>query len=56
MTKEEATIEAEKINKMTGTKASVVRILNAIVDPIVEGDNGWDVEVTVTDFEWHPAS
>ena len=28
-------------------KAEVVRILPESVDPIKEGDNGWDVELTV---------
>ena len=47
MTREEALEEANRINNLDGVKAEIVRILPASVDPIKEGDSGWDVEVTV---------
>ena len=46
-TKTEAEAEAKRINDLDGMTAEVVRILPASVDPIVEDDNGWDVEVTI---------
>lgn len=55
MRKSEATTLANKINaNPNGTDnnletviAQVVRILPTDVDPVIEGDNGWDVEVNV---------
>ncbi len=55
MTHKEAQDMADRMNaNSTGTNgklepvsAAVVRILPNHVDPVVEGDNGWDVEVTV---------
>lgn len=42
-----ANAEADKINKQGGSKAEVVRILPEDIDPITDGDSGWDVEVTI---------
>lgn len=39
--------EADRLNKYINLKATVVRILSEEVDPIQDGDNGWDVEVEV---------
>jgi len=55
MTHTEAKELASKINaNNTGSdnnldpcKAEVVRILSQIIDPPKDGDNGWDVEVTM---------
>ena len=47
MKREEALEEANRINNLDGVEAEIVRILPEGVDPIKEGDNGWDVEVTV---------
>lgn len=54
MRKDEAMQLAQRINNNPrGTSdtldpviAQVVRILPADVDPVIGGDNGWDVEVT----------
>ena len=43
----EAKEEASRINALGGVSAEPVRILPETVDPVREGDNGWDVEVTV---------
>ena len=48
MRKDEAVTHAQKNNASNnGTIAQVVRILPSNVDPVIEGDNGWDVEITV---------
>ena len=47
MTYKEAKAEAERYNTYTNYTAKVVRILPRHLDPVREGDNGWDVEVTV---------
>ena len=55
MTHQEAVETANRINAdNTGTDgnlepvhADVVRILSRIVDPPKDGDNGWDVEITM---------
>jgi hypothetical protein len=43
----EANEEADRLNRFSSLKAEVVRILPEDIDPITDGDNGWDVEVTV---------
>ena len=55
MTKSEAVELAKRINannkgtdgNLDPCKAEVVRILSRHVDPPKDGDNGWDVEVTM---------
>ena len=48
MRKDEATAMVDRLNTPDATTISqVVRILPNHVDPVVEGDNGWDVETTV---------
>ena len=48
MRNDEAIEHARKNNASNnGTIAQVVRILPGHVDPVIDGDNGWDVEVTV---------
>ena len=49
MKKAEAEREATRISAIKGMTAYVVRILAVHVDPIQHNDNGWDVEVTVTE-------
>ena len=39
--------KADRINALGGCKAEVIRILPEDIDPITDGDSGWDVEVTV---------
>jgi len=51
MTLAEATEYADRMNAKCSSKAEVVRILLPHLDPIVDGDNGWDVEITVGDDE-----
>ena len=46
-----AEIEATRITALEGMTAYVVRILPADLDPIIFGDDGWDVEVEVTTTE-----
>lgn len=43
----EANEYADRVNGYPDMKAKVVRILPLHADPIVVGDNGWDVEITV---------
>ena len=45
----EANEEADRYNTKypESFKAEVVRILPENVDPITDGDNGWDVEITI---------
>ena len=45
MTQDEAMDLARRYNNHDHTIAKVVRILPSEQDPIVPGDNGWDVEV-----------
>ncbi len=47
MKHENAQIVATRMNELPGISAEIVRILPATTDPIMPGDNGWDVEVTV---------
>ena len=47
----EAETTAMNLTALEGLTAYVVRILPADIDPIIFGDNGWDVEVTVTEDE-----
>ena len=55
MRNDEAMTLANKINanpngtdgNLDAVIAQVVRILPGHVDPVIDGDNGWDVEVTV---------
>ena len=47
MTLEDAERYASKTNNMKDLTARVVRILPATIDPIQDGDSGWDVEITV---------
>ena len=42
---------AGRLQALSGTDAQVVRILPEDIDPPKLSDNGWDVEVTVTDDE-----
>ena len=51
MTKQEAEDQALILNTHKELSAEVVRILPEDIDPIVEGDNGWDVEITVME-DW----
>ena len=51
MTLAEATEYADRMNELSGTSAEIVRILLPHIDPIVDGDSGWDVEITVGDDE-----
>ena len=48
MTKTEAQAKAERLNKHVGLFSTVTRILPVDQDPIVPGDEGWDVLVSVT--------
>ena len=43
----EAMQKAIDLNCKDNLSAKVVRILPKDIDPIVHGDNGWDVEITV---------
>jgi len=47
MTKAEANKFADIMNTKQGLRAEVVRILPSSIDPVILGDNGWDVEITV---------
>ena len=48
MTLEEATIEAECLRRLgVIDSAKIERILPEAIDPIKDGDNGWDIQVTV---------
>ena len=48
MTKNEAMEMAKRLNTPDATTISqVVRILPEEIDPVVDGDNGWDVETTI---------
>ena len=49
MEQKEAELQAIKLTAIDGVTAYVVRILPAHIDPIQFGDNGWDVEVIVTE-------
>ncbi len=49
MRRKDAELEATRITALDGMTAYVVRILPTSLDPIQSKDNGWDVEVTVTD-------
>ena len=49
MNQREAELKATDLSALEGITAYVVRILPAHVDPIRPNDNGWDVEVTVTE-------
>lgn len=49
MTFPEANEQADRLNKYPEFTATVVRILPEDVDPIQDGDNGWDVEVQIND-------
>jgi len=51
MTFPKANEYADKVNQSMNLKATVVRILSEEVDPIQDGDNGWDVEIEVTGEE-----
>lgn len=48
MTKTEAHAKAERVNRLDGFVATLTRILPVSQDPIVPGDEGWDVLVSVT--------
>lgn len=48
MTKSEAQAKADRLNKHVGLFCTVTRILPVEEDPIIPGDNGWDVIVSVT--------
>lgn len=48
MTKTEAQSKAEQLDKHVGLFCTVTRILPVEQDPIVPGDEGWDVLVSVT--------
>jgi hypothetical protein len=51
MTHIEAIAQSDRYNRnVKHLSAKVVRILPAHTDPITDGDNGWDVEVTVVDY------
>jgi hypothetical protein len=48
MTKNEAMEMAKRLNTPDAkTISQVVRILPEEIDPVVDGDNGWDVETTI---------
>jgi hypothetical protein len=47
MTQEQAQEKTASLNMHRHLYAEVVRILPEHVDPITEGDHGWDVKVTV---------
>lgn len=48
MTLEEATIEAECLRRLGVIEsAKIERILPEAIDPIKDGDDGWDIQVTV---------
>jgi len=49
VTKTEADRRASRLNKVPGITVKVVRILPEHVDPPRQGDNGWDLEITVND-------
>ena len=51
MRRTEAKAYAQIMNDTGHVTAEIVRILPAHIDPIQENDNGWDVEVTVTEDE-----
>ena len=46
MTRSEANEYAKSLDKHDTMSAQVVRILPESIDPIVSGDNGWDVQIT----------
>ena len=46
MTKEEAELYVARFENSSNVQANVVRMLEYTEDPIVDGDNGWDVRVT----------
>ena len=48
MTQTEAQAKAERLNEHVGLFCTVTRILPVSQDPIVPGDEGWDVLVSVT--------
>lgn len=48
MTKTEAHAKAERLNEHVGLLCTVIRILPVSQDPILPGDNGWDVHVYVS--------
>ena len=48
MTKAAALGRAERLYNHTGLFCTVTRILPIVQDPIVQGDDGWDVLVSVT--------
>jgi len=48
MTKTEAQAKAERLNENVGLFCTATRILPIEQDPIVPGDDGWDVIVSVT--------
>ena len=52
MTFDEATRKTERLNKLVGVSARVVRILPPANDVVRQGDNGWDVEVQVHDDQF----
>ncbi len=47
MTRQEAKEYTARMNNAPGLKACVVRILPFHIDPPHDGDNGWDVEITI---------
>ena len=49
MTYKDAIEEAIRYNKNRHMSAVVVRILPRQVDPVIDGDNGWDVEITCSE-------
>ena len=54
MTLQEAQAQAARYNAMPDCEALPARILPASVDPITDGDNGWDCEVRVQ-ADWEDA-
>ena len=51
MTYQDAKDAADRLNRDPKVTAKVVRILPPDLDPIQEGDTGWDVEITVLE-DW----
>jgi hypothetical protein len=52
MRRTEAKAYAQRMNDTGVVRAEIVRILPPHIDYIQEGDNGWDVEMTVIDDDF----
>jgi len=46
---QDAQDSADRLNRDPQLTARVVRILPERIDPVQDDDNGWDVEITITE-------